>query len=344
MIKFNQIREYDMSFPLKTKEVYKEMISSHLPHFDEFHLVHTCTAALEIAALALDIKEGDEVIMPSYTFVSTANAFALRGAKIVFCDVDEDMNIKLDQVEALITPKTKAVVPVHYGGASCDMFDLSDICKKNNIYLIEDAAQALGSYYKEKALGTFGHMACFSFHETKNIHAYEGGMLVVNDSTFAVKVDNIIHEGTDKTAFRKGQVANYTWQALGSSYEMDILRMAYLSESLKDLDKVTEIRRGIVKSYQSSLDGYKRTDHNGHLFYLLVKNRSDFIDYMLSNDIECFSHYEPLHRSCAGKKYGSHGLMTGTNLADHLVRLPVHTHLTDEDIDKIIKKVKAYNE
>jgi len=344
MIRFNKIKTYEIEFPLEEKDYYQEQIGRLLPEYKNIHLVHTCTAALEVAALAIDIEEGDEIIMPSYTFVSTANAFVLRGAKIIFCDVDNDMNIEIDEIEKLISNRTKAVVAVHYAGTSCDMNRLTVLCKAHNLYLVEDAAQAIGSRYDGKALGTYGDLSCISFHETKNIHCYEGGMLIVNNPKLKDIVETIVNEGTNRMAFRDGLVTNYTWQSLGSSYNMDILRMAYLLESLKDMDRVLKRRREIVELYQSRLTGFNRPDHNGHLYFLLVKDRTDFIEYMKSNNIQCCSHYEPLHKSVAGQKFGEYNTMIGTENAAHLVRLPVHMHLTDHDVEEIIIKVEEYNE
>jgi len=344
MIEFNKIKTYEIEFPLKDRDYYHDQIGKLLPEYNDFHLVHTCTAALEVAALTIGIQEGDEIIMPSYTFVSTANAFALRGANIIFCDVDSDMNIEIDEIEKLISNRTKAVVAVHYAGTSCDMNRLTELCNKQNIYLIEDAAQAIGSKYDGKALGTYGDLSCISFHETKNIHCYEGGMLIVNNPKLKGLVETIINEGTNRIAFREGLVTNYTWQSLGSSYNMDILRMAYLLESLKDMESVLKRRREIVNVYQSRLSGFNRIDHNGHLYFLLVKDRTDFIKYMNSYGIQCCSHYEPLHKSVGGQKFGEYHTMIGTENATHLVRLPVHVHLSDDDIEEIIKKVEEYNE
>lgn len=346
MITFNNYLEYKPAFPLKKKQYYEEVIDDLLSEYPSKYLVHTCTAALEIMALALGIEKGDEVILPSFTFVSTANAFALRGATLIFADVDDHMNLNLNHVKSLMTPKTKAIVAVHYGGASCDLNALKNLCLAHDVFLLEDAAQGLKGTHLNQPLGTFGTMACISFHQTKNIHCFEGGLLIVNDDRFIRTVETIIDEGTDRQAFFQNKVSRYTWKQLGSSYAMDVLRMAYLVEALKHADVVTQRRRAIVINYQkkiSSMKKYEHPEHNGHLFYVLTENRDQFIHYMTSCGIECLSHYEPLHESFAGRTYGCASSLPQTKAAHHLVRLPVHNKLSDDEVDYIIECVEKYN-
>lgn len=345
MISFNKHEDIEIKWPLKSREAYESSIGLLLSEYKNMFLVHTCTAALEITGLALDLSSGDEVILPSYTFVSTANAYALRGAKLVFADVDENMNLDVENLEMLITPRTKAVVAVHYGGTSCDIDKLQSICEKHGLILIEDAAQGIRGTFKGKPLGTFGDFSCFSFHESKNIHCYEGGLLVVNNAAYLDAVHRIIHEGTDKHDFFSNRVRRYTWKSLGSSYMMDVLRMAYLEGQLMHADKITSRRKEIVNSYQNRItrDGFKGVEHNGHLYYVIVDDQDKFISYMNEKGIQCLSHYEPLHLSEAGQKYGWHLDLSGTERAFNLVRLPVHELLTDEDVEYIIECVESYN-
>lgn len=346
MIYFNEHEDMALSWPLKSKEYYELSMGRLLSEYKNQYWVHTCTAALEMTGLALELDHHDEVILPSYTFVSTASAYALRGAKLVFADVDENMNMDLDKLEDLISDKTKAIVTVHYGGRSCDMNRLMALCKKYDLVLIEDAAQGIKGTFDGRALGTFGDFACFSFHESKNIHCYEGGLLVVNNEAYLDAVNKIVHEGTDKTAFFQKQVDRYTWKVLGSSYKMDALRMAYLEHQLMNADKITLRRQAIVNRYQESIsrEGFKGSEHNGHLFYVLVKDQNGFISYMESKGVQCLSHYEPLHLSEAGKRYGRFLELSGTEKAFQLVRLPVHVKLSDEAVDYIIECVENYHE
>jgi len=343
MIKFNKVYN-----TLDQLQLDRSVDINHFHNYGNYRLVHTCTAALEIAALALDIKEGDEVIMPSYTFVSTANAFVLRGAKIIFCDVTEDMNMDLDFLEQLFTEKTKAVVVVHYAGCGADMKRLSDLCGQKNIALIEDAAQAIGVYQEDKLLGTFGDFGCISFHQTKNIHCFEGGMLIINNDKYSHVVDQIINMGTDKDEFFAGEVKQYTWQRMGSSYKMDDLRASYLRPQFSVLDYINRRRVEIVTRYQEALKDYDiftRKDHNGHLFYIKVEDRDALKNYLFEKGVEAFSHYEPLHESKAGKKFGrTPSELTRTVDAYKLLRLPVYFELTNKEIDYITSCIKEYYE
>jgi len=358
MIKFNEIyttdKEKKMISDTLSKGVlvgetfyHKQVLELLNKSYKKTYLVHTCTAALEIAALALNIKAGDEVIMPSYTFVSSANAFALRGAKIVFVDVNEEMVIDLQAVKNAITEKTKVVVPVHYGGCSCDMKELKNICG-NHIYIVEDAAQSIF----DKSLGTYGDFSCISLHSTKNITSGgEGGILVVNNSDFINKVSCIVEKGTNRISFQNKEVEKYTWQTLGSSFCMDGIRAAYLYGQLLEKDDILERRKELVALYQEHLSAYeilKSKDQNGHLFYIKAKNneeRDQLRKFLYKEGIESVSHYEPLHLSAAGKIYGEFkGLDKHTSDAYRLLRLPLHLNLKKEDIVYICQKVKAFYE
>ncbi|MBN2899374.1 MAG: dTDP-4-amino-4,6-dideoxygalactose transaminase [Clostridia bacterium] len=327
---------------------------------EDIFLVHSCTAALELSALAIDIQPGDEVIMPSYTYVSTANAFALRGADIIFVAVDSrTMCIDLDAVEAALTEKTKAVVPVHYGSASCDMDRLMRLSATHGFWVVEDAAQALFAHYKGRALGTIGHFGCFSCHETKNIHAGgEGGILSVNDHRWFQSVAQLIEKGTDRKAFLDKRVSRYTWQTLGSSYGMSGLHSAFLWGQLEHYKEITAHRRMLFNTYVTLLSEMasihfdlfflpEYNDGNGHLCYiktLKVADRDLLKNHMAEHGIEALSHYEPLHASPGGLKYGRFvGEDTETvEGAKRLLRLPLHMALTHEDVRSICHVVSTF--
>ena len=313
---------------------------------EQTFLVHTCTAALEIAALALELKAGDEVILPSYTFVATGSAFLKRGCKLIFVDVDQNMNLDLDCVEAAITKNTKVVVPVHYGGLSCDMDRLMMLSQKYNFYVAEDAAQSIGAYYKNKALGTWGHLGCISFHHTKNIQTGEGGMLLVNNASLINKVQEIIDHGTNRQDFFKGKVSAYTWQRLGGAFRMDPLRASILKLQWTHMDEVTCKRRIIYEYY---MDAFSRkipqeSYYNGHLFYIVLNSESDpinFVEIMANKDIEVLPHYQPLHESAMGIKYGCFvGKNINTIKAHRLYRLPLHHDISLDQAKYIVEEVK----
>ena len=324
-------------------------------------LTTSCTHALEMAAILLDIKEGDEVIMPSYTFVSTANAFVLRGAKIVFVDIRPDtMNINEIKIEEAITSKTKAIVPVHYAGVGCEMDTIMDIAKRYNLFVVEDAAQGMMSKYKDKALGTIGHLGAFSFHETKNYtSAGEGGLLIINDDRFVQRAEIIREKGTNRSLFFRGMVDKYSWVDIGSSYLMNDVSAAYL---LGNLEKADEINQNRLNSWQKYYDGLKELEkkgfielpkipdgcvQNAHMFYIKVKDleeRTDLLDYLKKNDINAVFHYVPLHSSEAGLKFSlfSKEDIYTTKESDKLIRLPMYFGLDNKDIEKIIYKIKIY--
>lgn len=323
-------------------------------------ITHSCTAALEMCALLLEIKPGDEVICPSYTFVSTANAFVLRGAHIVFVDIDPiTLCIDVDQIEAAISQRTKAVVAVHYAGVSCDMDRLLHICLQHNIYLVEDAAQAYGSYYKSRRLGQIGKLGTLSFHETKNIVAGEGGSIIINDGNLAHDAETIREKGTDRSLFMKGEVDKYTWRRTGSSFLPGDLVAAFLLAQLQHADTINEMRLHRWTRYHENLspcqssDNYRLPEiphystHNAHMFYLLCRDnctRNSLIRHLSNLGIHSVFHYIPLHSSPAGLVHGScAGSMKVTNrVSDTIVRLPIYPDLTLQQVDYVCEAVISF--
>ncbi|MFW2379429.1 dTDP-4-amino-4,6-dideoxygalactose transaminase [Aliarcobacter butzleri] len=324
-------------------------------------LTTSCTHALEMTALLLDIKDGDEVIMPSYTFVSTANAFVLRGAKIVFVDIRPDtMNIDETKIEQAITDKTKVIVPVHYAGVACEMDTIMNIAKKYNLFVVEDAAQGMMSTYKGKALGTIGHLGAFSFHETKNYtSAGEGGLLLVNDNKFLQRAEIIREKGTNRSLFFRGMVDKYSWVDVGSSYLMNDVSAAYLWGNIEFADEINENR---LNTWQKYYDGLKILEdkglitlpkiaddcmHNAHMFYLKLKNleeRTILLDFLKENGINSVFHYIPLHSAPAGLKFGrfeGEDKFT-TKESERLIRLPMYYGLKNEDVNKILKVLNEF--
>lgn len=324
-------------------------------------LTTSCTHALEMAAILLDIKEGDEVIMPSYTFVSTANAFVLRGAKIVFVDIQPDtMNIDETKIEHAITNKTKVIVPVHYSGVGCEMDTIMHIASRYNLFVVEDAAQGMMSSYKGKQLGTIGHLGAFSFHETKNYtSAGEGGLLIINDEPFIQRAEIIREKGTNRSLFFRGMVDKYSWVDIGSSYLMNDVSAAYLWGNLECADEITQNRLNTWQRYYKGLKPLEEKGliilptipdgciHNAHMFYIKVKNieeRTDLIEYLKQNDINAVFHYVPLHSAPAGLKFGTfdnEDTFT-TNESERLIRLPMYYALNKKDIYRIITKIKDF--
>ncbi len=317
-------------------------------------LTTSCTHALEMAAILLDIKEGDEVIMPSYTFVSTANAFVLRGAKIVFVDIRPDtMNIDETKIEQAITSKTKVIVPVHYAGVGCEMDTIMDIAMKHNIIVVEDAAQGMMSTYKGKALGTIGHLGAFSFHETKNYtSAGEGGLLLVNDDKFIQRAEIIREKGTNRSLFFRGMVDKYSWVDVGSSYLMNDISAAYLWGNLEKADEINKNRLDTWQKYYDELKDLEKRDlislakipdlcvHNAHMFYLKVKDleeRTAMIEYLKEKDILSVFHYIPLHSAPAGLKFGRFEGIDNftTKESERLIRLPMYYGLEEKEIKYI---------
>jgi len=323
-------------------------------------LTTSCTHALEMAAILANVKEGDEVIMPSFTFVSTADAFVVRGAKIVFVDIRPDtMNIDENLIEAAITEKTKAIVPVHYAGIGCEMDKIMEIAKKHNIFVIEDAAQGVMSQYKGKALGTIGDFGCYSFHETKNYTMGEGGAILVNKPQFIERAEIIREKGTDRSKFFRGQVDKYTWVDLGSSYLPSEMNAAYLWAQLEIANEINDYRLGVWNRYYEGLTSLKNDkiidlpvipEHckqNAHMFYIKVKNlteRTRLIEFLKDNGIQSVFHYIPLHNSPYGKKVGVfNGKDVHTTVeSDRLLRLPMYYGLKSEEVDYIVSKIKEF--
>lgn len=317
-------------------------------------LTHSCTAALEMAALLLDIQSGDEIIMPSYTFVSTANAFVLRGGVPVFVDIREDtLNLDERLIEAAVTPRTKAIVPVHYAGVACEMDTIMDIARRHGLKVVEDAAQGVMSTYKGLALGGIGDLGAYSFHETKNVISGEGGALLVNDPALALRAEIIREKGTDRSRFFRGEVDKYTWQEVGSSFLPGELTASFLWAQLEDAESITSKRIASWNLYHAALAPLEAAGllrrpivpsesvHNAHMYYVLLApgvDRQDVLTAMKRNDINAVFHYVPLHSSPAGQRYGRvHGSMALTDkLSERLVRLPLWLGLASEQQDRIV--------
>lgn len=323
-------------------------------------LVNSCTAALEITAILADIKDGDEVIMPSYTFVSTANAFVLRGAKIVFVDIRPDtMNIDEKLIEKAVTDRTRVIVPVHYAGIGCEMDVIIRIAKKYNILVVEDAAQGVMAKYKKKYLGTIGDIGCYSFHETKNYTCGEGGALILNDDRFFERAEIIREKGTDRSKYFRGEVDKYSWVDIGSSYVLSELNAAFL---YAQFDAATDIYRDRMRSWklyyerliplmQKGVIGLpfvpKTCRHSAHMFYIKVKNldtRNRLLRHLKENDILGIFHYMPLHSSEAGKKYsrfcGKDRWTTGES--GRIIRLPLYYKIPKDDIVHVVKNLYKF--
>jgi len=319
-------------------------------------LTHSCTAALEMAALLLDLAPGDEVIVPSFTFVSTANAFTLRGAVPVFVDIRPD-SLNLDErlVEAAVTPRTRAIVPVHYAGVGCDMDTLGALAGRLGLPVVEDAAQGLLSTYKARPLGSFGRVAALSFHETKNVISGEGGALVINDGALAERAEILWEKGTDRSRFFRGQVDKYTWVDLGSSYLPGEITAAFLWAQLEDAERITTARRRLWQRYYEAAAplealGIRRPiippecGHNAHLFYLLLPAhvpRAAVLDAMRARGVAALFHYVPLHSSPAGRRFGRvSGSMAHTDrISDSLVRLPLWVGMRDSDPEFVVEQL-----
>lgn len=328
-------------------------------------LTHSCTAALEMAAILADIQPGDEIIMPSYTFVSTANAFVLRGGVPVFVDIRPDtLNIDETKIEAAITPRTKAVVPVHYAGVACEMDVIMDIAQRHSLLVIEDAAQGIMSTYKGRPLGSIGHMGAYSFHETKNIISGEGGALLVNDAHFAGRAEIIREKGTNRSQFFRGRVDKYTWVDIGSSYLPGEIIAAFLWAQMEEAESITQQRLEIWQRYHdvfATLEaaGMLRRhvvpdgcQHNAHMYYILLESlakRTQLISKLKECGVHTVFHYVPLHNSPAGKKYGRvHGSMAITqDVSDRLVRLPMWLGVENNQqyiVSTLISCITAMNE
>lgn len=323
-------------------------------------LTPSCTHALEMAALLCEIKPGDEVIMPSFTFVSTANAFVLRGAKIVFVDIRPDtQNIDEKLIEAAITDKTRAIVPVHYAGVGCEMDYISAVAREYSLKVVEDAAQGVNAYYKGKALGTIGDFGTYSFHETKNYTMGEGGALLVNSPDAVIKAEIIREKGTNRAEFLLGMTDKYTWVDCGSSYLPSELGAAFLYAQLNEAEQINNARLARYNQYYSGLKELEKRGlislpsvprecaHNAHMFYIKTRNlkqRCDFIEYMKQREISCMFHYVPLHSSPFGRKCsrfcGEDKYTTKT--AEMLVRLPMYKDLTKSGADYVLENVYSF--
>ncbi len=323
-------------------------------------LTTSCTHALEMAALLCDLKKGDEVILPSYTFVSTADAFVLRGAKAVFVDVRPDtMNIDENLIEAAITEKTKAIFVVHYAGVACEMDTIMDIAGRYNLKVVEDAAQAIMCTYKGKPLGTFGDFGCFSFHETKNFSMGEGGALLIKDPAYIEDAEILREKGTDRSKYFRGQVDKYRWMNFGSSYLPSDMNAAYLYAQFEMADEINDSRIARWNQYYELLSPLKEAGkielpavpencvHNGHMFYIKTRDleeRGRLIDFMRANDILTVFHYVPLHSAPAGLKFGrfSGEDRYTTKESERLLRLPMFYQLTEEQTTYIAGKVREF--
>lgn len=331
-------------------------------HFDakKAMLTTSCSSALDMAALLCDVHPGDEVILPSFTFSSTANAFVLVGAKLVFVDIRPDtMNIDEKKIEEAITEKTKVICAVHYAGVSCEMDAIMGIARAHNLKVVEDAAQGVMSTYKGKALGTIGHFGCFSFHETKNYSMGEGGAILINDEQYIEKAEILREKGTNRSQFYRGQVAKYNWIDFGDSYLASDINAAYLWAQLEVADKINQNR---LETWERYRDAFKVLEekgilelpyipqacvHNAHMFYIKCRDletRQSFIQYMRDNDILCVFHYVPLHSAPAGLKYGRfQGVDKYTTAeSERLVRLPLYYNIDNKDLDRVIEKALTF--
>ncbi|MEA3428522.1 MAG: dTDP-4-amino-4,6-dideoxygalactose transaminase [Thermodesulfobacteriota bacterium] len=323
-------------------------------------LTHSCTGALEMAAMLCGIGPGDEIIMPSFTFVSTANAFVMRGGMPVFVDIREDtLNIDETLIEKAITSRTKAIVPVHYAGAACAMDEIMDIAERHGLFVVEDAAQALLSGHRERYLGTIGHFGCLSFHETKNIISGEGGALLINDDKFIEQAEIIWEKGTNRKQFFRGDVDKYTWVDTGSSFLPGEMVSAFLYAQLEEAEKIIKARNRIFEQYirllrpleekgAIRLPSAESVNHgNGHIFYIITRSleeRSRLIDYLKQNSIVAVFHYVPLHSSPAGIKYGrTAGTMRVTDdLSDRVLRLPIYYEMREEDVEMVATHISRF--
>lgn len=329
--------------------------------FKKSLLTPSCTQALDMAAILLDIQPGDEVIMPSFTFVSTANAFVLRGAKIVFVDIRPDtMNMDEKLIEAAITPKTRAIVPVHYAGVACEMEAIMDIANRHGLFVIEDAAQGMMSTYKNRALGTFGQMAAYSFHETKNFTSGgEGGLLIINDERYIQRAEIVREKGTNRSLFFRGMVDKYSWVDVGSSYLPSEIQAAYLWGQLEWANQITQNRLATWNHYYEELSELAQTgrielpvipadcQHNGHMFYLKTKDleeRTDLLAHLKADDIYAVFHYVPLHSAPAGLRFSRfHGedIFTAKE-SERLVRLPIWYGMNEATRAHIVKSLSRF--
>ena len=346
----------DGAFTKKVYEIFREKLN-----VDNLLLTTSCSSSLDMSAILADLGPGDEVIAPSFTFVSTINAFVLRGAKPVFCDVEKKtMNMDADKIEELITPRTKAIYPVHYAGVICDMDKINAIAKKHNLMVIEDAAQAVGSVYKGKyPAGTIGDMGCYSFHETKNYVMGEGGAIIVKDPELLKQAEIIREKGTDRSQFLRGQVDKYTWRSMGSSFLPSDVLAAMLYGQLERFDEIMDARMSVWNRYYENLADLEKegklirpyipeySTHNAHMFYMHLPTREirdELIAYLKTKDIMSVFHYIPLHTSPMGQQLGcsDRPLPVTEEYAGRLVRLPMYAGLTMEEVDRICQEIHNF--
>ena len=345
----------DGGFTKKCSEWMQERFNAK-----EVLLTTSCSSALEMSALLIDIKPGDEVIMPAYTFVSTANAFVLRGAKVVFVDIRPDtMNIDENLIEDAITEKTRAIVPVHYAGVGCEMDTIMDIAKRHKLKVVEDAAQGVMAKYKDKFLGTIGDIGCYSFHETKNYSMGEGGAVVFKDNVYTDAAEIIREKGTNRNQFFRGQVDKYTWVEYGSSYLPSDINAAYLWAELEQADEINNDRLSTWHFYNDNLKELEdkgniqrpfvpeECTHNAHMYYIKTRDleeRTKLIKFLRENGVEAVFHYVPLHTTPAGLKYGRfHGEdIYTTKESERLLRLPMYYGLKQEDKEKVVEMIKKF--
>ncbi|MCF8297377.1 MAG: dTDP-4-amino-4,6-dideoxygalactose transaminase [Saprospiraceae bacterium] len=326
--------------------------------FRKVLLTHSCTAALEMAVILAGIKPGDEVIMPSFTFVSTANAFVLRGARIVFCDSRKDHpNMDIEHLETLITDKTKAIVPVHYAGMACDMDKILAIAAKHNLYVIEDAAQCINACYKGRPLGSIGHFGCMSFHETKNIQCGEGGLLIINDDKYTERAEIIREKGTDRSKFFRGEIDKYGWVDVGSSYLPSDMNAAYLYAQLENAEDIIKKRVLLWNRYYKGLldletEGHLRlpkipegSSNNGHIFYIICnsgKERNGLLKFLKDKGIGAVFHYQALHQSKMMAGSFQKKLPEAEKYTECLLRLPLYYELVLEEQNYVIESVRKF--
>ena len=345
----------DGPFTKKCQKLFEEVFAAQ-----KVLLTTSCTSALEMAAMLCGFEPGDEVIFPSYTFVSTVNAFVLRGVKPVFVDIRADTkNMDESLIESAISKRTKAIVPVHYAGVSCEMDVINKIAKQYGLFVIEDSAQGVNAKYKNRFLGTLGDFGTYSFHETKNYICGEGGALVINNIAFSDRAEILREKGTNRSQFFRGQVDKYTWVDIGSSYVPSDLLAAFLYGQLEHMDDINQQRKFIYESYYQALKPLadkgqielpvipNHCDSNYHMFYILLKDvqqRTDLITYLKQHNIQSVFHYVPLHSSPMGEKFGyTHGMFPTTeSVSDRLLRLPFYYELKTEDIQKITEKISHF--
>ena len=323
-------------------------------------LTTSCSSSLDMSALLCDIKQGDEVILPSFTFVSTANSFLIRGANLKFVDIKKsDLNIDEDKIDQKINSKTKVIVPVHYAGVGCEMDKIIELAKNNNIYVVEDAAHCIESQYKGRFLGTFGDLGCYSFHETKNITCGEGGALLINNEKFIERAEIIREKGTNRSKFFRGEIDKYSWVDMGSSFLLSDILAAYLYAQLEKIDEIITYRINAWNYYYNNLENLEKigflkrpiiksnVKYNGHIFYILLRNegaRDSLISFLKENGILAIFHYIPLHISPFGRKlgYNKGDLPNTEKLSSCLLRLPLYFNIRKEEQDKVIFYINKF--